>query len=201
MNWASLSGNDKLAVYGSVLVIVGGLLSFGLGLGWLALLAAIAMLIIVFLPQMSPNTNLPGAKGSLMLICGLVAGVAAILGILFVLPVLGFYFSGFFGASPLAPIMFFVSVAGGLLMAWAGWQAFQGEGGKFNVGMSSGTGGTGGTATGPSTTTTTTPPPPPDATMAPPAGGTMAPPPGGATTTSTTTTTTERSDMEDRPPA
>ena len=79
MNWASLSSNDKLAVYGSVAVLIGGLLSFGLGLGWLALLAAIGMLLIVFLPSMSPNTNLPGSKGSLMLICGAIAAAAAVL--------------------------------------------------------------------------------------------------------------------------
>jgi asparagine N-glycosylation enzyme membrane subunit Stt3 len=170
MNWASLSSNDKLAVYGSVAVIIGGILSFGIGLGWLALLAAIAMLIIVFLPSMSPNTTLPGAKGSLMLICGAIAAIGAVLGLLIALPFIGFYFT----YNIVSAIGFLIAIAGGLLMGWAGWQAFQGEGGKFNVGMNrTGTG----TGTGMGTGM------------------------GGASTTSTTTTTTEQTEMEEPPRA
>jgi hypothetical protein len=126
MNFSSLSSNEKLAVYGSVAVIVGGLIGF-YGVGLLAVLAAVAMLAIVFLPQMSPSTNLPGSKGSLMLLAGGVAAVVLVLSLLVYSGVL-FAFAGF------GSILFLVAVVGGLVMAWAGWQEFQAEGGKFQLG-------------------------------------------------------------------
>ena len=65
MNFNSLSSNEKLAVYGAIAVILGILIAsggfFGFGLGLLALIAAIAMLVIVFLPQLSSGTSLPGS--------------------------------------------------------------------------------------------------------------------------------------------
>ena len=128
MNFSTLSSNEKLAVYGSVAVIIGGLIGF-YGVGLLAVLAAIAMLAIVFLPQMSPTTNLPGSKGSLMLLAGGVAAVVLVLSLLVYAGVL-FAFSGF------GSILFLVAVVGGVLMAWAGWQEFQSEGGKFQLGSS-----------------------------------------------------------------
>jgi len=74
MDFSKLSSNDKLAVIGAGLAIVGAVLAFGGG-GSFGLLTGILMLVIVFLPQFSPNTTLPGSKGSLMLIVG---GVSAI---------------------------------------------------------------------------------------------------------------------------
>ena len=71
MNWNALSSAEKLAVYGSVATLVGGIVGGTVSaLGWLAFLAAIAMLIVVFLPQFSPQTRLPGSKGSFMLVLG-----------------------------------------------------------------------------------------------------------------------------------
>ena len=128
MNFSSLSSNEKLAVYGSVAVIVGGLVGF-YGVGLIAVLAAIAMLVIVFLPQMSPSTTLPGSKGSLMLLVGGVAAVVLVLSLLVYSGVL-FAFAG------ISSILFLIAVVGGLLMAWAGWQEFQSEGGKFQLGSS-----------------------------------------------------------------
>ena len=183
MNWASLSSNDKLAVYGAAAVIIGALLGAGIsGLIWLALLAAIAMLVIVFLPMMSPNTTLPGGRGSLMVAAGGIAAIAAVLALLlaFSNPFggLGFWFE----FAPLNAIFFLIAVVGGLVMGWAGWQAFQAEGGKFNVGAGGG-GTTGGGTTGGGST-----------------GGSMGAGTGTtAATTSTTTTTTERTDIDDRP--
>lgn len=134
MNFSSLSSNEKLAVYGSIAVIVGGLVGF-YGVGLIAVLAGIAMLVIVFLPQMSPSTTLPGSKGSLMLLVGGIAAVVLVLSLLVYSGVL-FAFAG------ISSILFLVAVAGGLLMAWAGWQEFQSEGGKFQLGNSGATTGT-----------------------------------------------------------
>ncbi len=159
MDFSKLSANDKLAAIGAVLAIVGALLSFGGG-GTFTLLTGVAMLIIVFLPQFSPSTTLPGSKGSLMLIVGGVAGIAAVLSLLAILTVLGAF--ALYGG--LWFIGLLLSTAGGLLMGWASWKEFQAEGGKFNLGMAS-----------------STPPPPPAAPpaapMSPPPAAPMSPPP------------------------
>jgi hypothetical protein len=132
MDFSKLSSNEKLAAVGAVAAIVGALLSFGGG-GTFTLLTGVAMLIILFLPQFSPNTTLPGSKGSLMLIVGGVAGIAALLSLLAILTVLGAF--ALYGG--LWFIGLLLSTAGGLLMGWASWKEFQAEGGKFNVGMAS----------------------------------------------------------------
>jgi len=146
MNWSRLTQNEKLAVYGSAAVIIGAAIGGAASaLGWLALLAALAMLAVVFLPQMSPQTSLPGSKGSLMVALGGIAAVVMLLGLLTAIAWLGLYFS----ILPLQAIFFLLAVAGGLVMGWAGWQEFQAEGGKFQIGTPSGGSGT--------------PPPPPPA--------------------------------------
>ncbi len=144
MDFSKLSSNDKLAVIGAALAIVGSVVSFGAGP--YGVLTGILMLVIVFLPQFSPSTKLPGTKGSLMLVVGGVAGIGAVLTLIAWLPYLGSMGTYFIGG--------LLGIAGGLLMGWAAWQTFQAEGGKFNMGMSS----------GPSA-----PPAPPASTYTPPA--------------------------------
>jgi hypothetical protein len=148
MDFSKLSSNEKLAAIGAVAAIVGALLSFGGG-GTFTLLTGVAMLIIVFLPQFSPNTTLPGSKGSLMLIVGGVAGIAALLSLLAILTVLGAF--ALYGGLWFVGLL--LSTAGGLLMGWASWKEFQAEGGKFNLGTAS----------------SSAPPAPPAPPMAPPA--------------------------------
>ena len=185
MNFSALSSNEKLAVYGSVAVIIGGLIGF-YGVGLLAVLAAIAMLAIVFLPQMSPSTNLPGSKGSLMLLAGGVAAVVLVLSLLVYAGVL-FAFSGF------GSILFLVAVVGGVLMAWAGWQEFQSEGGKFQLGSS------GAAASAPPASTA------PPASSAPPAtyDEPASAPPAATEPSNPPTAPAPSSDteMDDRPPS
>jgi len=151
MDFSKLSSNDKLALYGAIAAVVGAILSLGIGL--ITLLAALLVGFVVLQPQVAPTVNLPGSKGSLMLLGG---GVAAVFSILGMLSWMGyaFVFSG------MTVIFSLVAVAGSLLMAWAGWQAFQAEGGKFQLGSSGGTSAA----------------PPPPAPMAPPPAP-MAPPP------------------------
>jgi hypothetical protein len=133
MDFSKLDQNEKLAVYGAAAVIVGALVGYGAsGLGVIALLAAIAMLAIIFLPQMSPSTKLPGSKGSLMLIAGAAAAVVLVLGLLNLLTVLG----ALLRFSAIATIFYLIAVVGGVVMAWAGWQELQREGGKWVLGSS-----------------------------------------------------------------
>ncbi|MDQ2690072.1 MAG: hypothetical protein M3Y29_07350, partial [Chloroflexota bacterium] len=99
MDFSKLDQTEKLAVYGAAASIIGPLLAsagFGFGVGWFTLLLALAMLAIVFMPQFSPRTNLPGSKGSLMLVVGGIAGVSALLSLLSGLGLLGL-----FGLSPI----------------------------------------------------------------------------------------------------
>ena len=123
---------------------------------WLAVLAAIGMLVIVFLPQFSPSTTLPGSKGTLMATLGLVAVASAVITLLQWLSVIGLLFSSF------GTIMLIVAIAGTAVMAWAGWQELQGEGGQWKFGMD------GPTKASPAATTEATPPAPPAAAPPPP---------------------------------
>jgi hypothetical protein len=173
MDWSKLDQNDKLAVYGAVAGIVGPILAsvgYGFGVGWLTLLLSLAMLAIVFMPQISPQTTLPGSKGSLMVLVGGIAGVSALLALL-----AGFGLMAFFGGVGI--VGWLIGIAGGLLMGWAGWQAFQAEGGKFRLGTTAAPP----SAAPPPTASTEAPPPapmqtpPPPPPMEPPAA--QAPPP------------------------
>jgi len=135
MNFSSLSSNEKLAAYGAIAAIVGVLIaSFLAGLAWVTLLAGIAMLVVVFLPQISSGTQLPGKKGSIMFLVGLIGGIAAALALLTTVTQLGAYLETW----AVQTLFLLIGVAGGLVMAWAGWQQFQAEGGSFQLG----TGGT-----------------------------------------------------------
>jgi hypothetical protein len=126
MDFSKLNSNEKLASIGAVVAIVGGVLG-GIGGGGLNLLTAILMLVIVFLPQFSPTTTLPGSKGSLMVLVGGGAGIGALLALISILPYLGIFGGYFLGLG--------ASIVGGLIMGWAGWKEFQSEGGKFQIGM------------------------------------------------------------------
>lgn len=167
MNFSSLSSNEKLGVYGSIAVIIGILIAsgglFGFGLGLLALIAAIAMLVIVFLPQMSPGTSLPGSKGTLMFAAGIIAAAVLVITLIQFIEFIG----GFLGS--VNGIFFLIAVVGSLVMAWAGWGELQTEGGTFRFGSGGTSGTTGTTRSGPAPSSppantsgmgSTTPPPP-----------------------------------------
>jgi hypothetical protein len=177
MDFSKLSSNDRLAAIGAAVAIVGALFGFGGG-GSFGLLTGIVMLAIVFLPQLSPSTKLPGSKGSLMVIVGGLAGLGALAALL-ALFTYGFFVGGYF-------IGLLLSIAGGLLMGWAGWQEFQSEGGKLQLGSASGP-----AASGPGSSAPPAAPPP----AAPPPAPTSAAPP-----TTSADTAGDPGD-ENRPPA
>ena len=130
MDLSKLNSNEKMAALGAVLAIIGSLVSFGAGP--YGVLTGLAMLLIIFLPQFSPTTNLPGSKGSLMVVVGGAAGIGAVLTLLAWLPYLGIIGGYFIGG--------LLGIVGGLLMGWGGWQEFQAEGGKFQLGAGPSTG-------------------------------------------------------------
>ena len=137
MDFSKLSQNEKLMLYGSVAAIIGGIVGGISGVIWIAVLAAIAVIAVLLLPQFSPQTKLPGSRGSLLVAIGGVGAVAAALALLTVIVDIGFWFE--FAA--VRTIFFLIGVAGALLVGWLAWQAFQAEGGKFNLGTASSGGG------------------------------------------------------------
>jgi vacuolar-type H+-ATPase subunit I/STV1 len=133
MDLSKLNAFERLAAYGAIATVIGGVVAAASypghwGVAWLVAILGLAMLAVVFLPQLSPDTKLPGKKGSLMVIVG---GVAALLMALIFLTTIAFTFEGF----DVSSFLFLVALAGALVMGWAGWQAFQAEGGKFDIGM------------------------------------------------------------------
>ena len=132
MDLSKLSAPEKLAVYGAVATVIGGVIAAASypghwGVTWLGAILGLAILAVIFLPQMSPGTTLPGKKGSLMVVLG---GLAAVLMVYIFLTTIAFTFEGF----DLQSALFLVAVAGAVVMGWAGWQAFQAEGGKLQIG-------------------------------------------------------------------
>ena len=134
MDISKLNSNERLAFWGAILSIVGTILTIvgayiGAGGLYLTFILALAMIAILFLPTWSPQTKLPGSKGTLMLIVGGIAGIGALLGLLTLLSVIAFL-----GSELLFVLGLLIGIVGGLMMGWGGWQEFQAEGGKFQLG-------------------------------------------------------------------
>ena len=182
MDFSKLSQNEKLAVYASAAVIIGGLISNWGGLLFLSILAAIGVAFVVFLPQFSATTSLPGSKGSLMAALGVVAAVAAVITAL--------QWIRFLGDIDFNTIMFYVAVIGALVLAWAGWQELQSEGGKWVFGGTT-------NATSPATSPPAAPPP----AAAEPPRDVYEAPAAPATPEAQAPSASDERDPEDRPPA
>ncbi|HEX7173474.1 MAG TPA: hypothetical protein VF365_12820 [Candidatus Limnocylindria bacterium] len=134
MDLSKLSQNEKLALYGAIVVFLAGIISNWGGLLYLSILAAVGVAIVLFLPQLSPKTSLPGSRGSLLAVLGLIAfGGAAIE----LLRYLGYTFDTL---GRFSTLLFIVALIGSAVMAWAGWQELQREGGRWVLGGSGATG-------------------------------------------------------------
>jgi len=135
MDFSKLSASEKMATYASVAVAI--LAIYALANDWggllaISLIGALGVIAIVFVPQMSPGTNLPGSRGSLMLIFG---GGAAIFWAIAALSWLNWIFNHL---GSVDTWIFLVGLAAAIWLGWMSWQAFQGEGGKFVLGSSGG---------------------------------------------------------------
>ena len=93
MDLSKLDQNDRTAAIASAVLVIAGLFAattyVTYGITWLAILAGVGMLFVVLQPQIASGVNLPGSKGSLMLILG---GIAAVIMVLALLTTLGFIF-------------------------------------------------------------------------------------------------------------
>jgi hypothetical protein len=133
MDLSKLSASERLAVYASAVVVITGFLSVAWSWGTLMLLAAVAGLVVlggILLPQLSPNTNLPAPKGLVMLGGGIVAAAVFVITAIDWLGWIGDHLATF------DTLQFLVGLVASLVMAWAGWRAYQ-ESGRVAVPPSS----------------------------------------------------------------
>jgi hypothetical protein len=133
MDFSKLSSSEKMAVYAAVAVVILAIYSLAYrwgGLMALPLLGGLGVLAVIFLPQMSPNTKLPGSRGSLLVLAG---GAAALFWALNTLVWLGYIFNNL---GEIDTWIYLVGFAAALWLGWQCWQAFQSEGGTLRVGSS-----------------------------------------------------------------
>lgn len=133
MDLSKLSASERMAVYASAVVVITGFLSVAWSWGTLMLLAAVAGLVVlggILLPQLSPNTNLPAPKGLVMLGGGIVAAAVFVITAIDWLGWIGDHLATF------DTLQFLVGLVASLVMAWAGWRAYQ-ESGRVAVPPSS----------------------------------------------------------------
>jgi hypothetical protein len=164
MDLSKLNQNEKMAAAAAAIAVVAGLVGFSYSVTILGVLFAVGLLVVIFLPQLSPNTRLPGSKGSLMLVTG---GVSALLMVLSLLVSFGIVFVNF----QIGDVLFLIAVAAAVAAGWFSWQQFSAEGGKFQLGATGTTSeGTTAAASGSPTVASTeaprplepAPPPPPE---------------------------------------
>jgi hypothetical protein len=128
MRLSPLDQNEKLALLGSVTVLLAGLMSGWGGLVWVAIAAALAMAVVVIVPRVWAAAPLPGSRGTLMATLGVVALAAAAIElsrwISYVFNTLGMQ----------STLAFLIGIAGVAVMAYAGWNALQSEGGRWRFG-------------------------------------------------------------------
>ena len=131
MDFSKLGQNERNAAIAAAVLVVAGLVAAATysvySMTWFAVIAALGLLFVVLQPQIAAGVTLPGSKGSLMLLLGGIAGGVMLLALLVAMGLIFLNF-GF------ADVMFLVAVAAGLAAAWTGWQEFQSEGGKFQIG-------------------------------------------------------------------
>jgi hypothetical protein len=133
MDMSKLDQNERMALIAAIVVFLAGLVSSWGGLLFISVLAALGVAIVVLLPQFSPSTALPGSRGSLLAALGLAGFAAATLELLIWIG----YITGNFGR--FGTLLFVVAFVASAVMAWAGWQALQAEGGKLQFGVNQAT--------------------------------------------------------------
>ena len=130
MDFSKLDQHERTAVVASGALVIAGVFAastYPYSMTWLAVITALGMLSVVFQPQVAARVSLPGSKGSLMLVLGVIAGAIMVLSLLVT-------FSLVFSLLGLPEAFYLIAVAAGVAMAWAGWREFQAEGGKLQLG-------------------------------------------------------------------
>jgi hypothetical protein len=132
MDLARPSPIDRLGVLAAGLVVVTGLISTATGWGAilvLAVLAGVGTLGVILAPRFAPSVRLPGSRGSLLVLLGVVA-------ILSWIPPLIAWLSWIVEhLLSVDTIQFLVGLVGATVLALTGYIAFEAEGGRFQLGV------------------------------------------------------------------
>src|SRR4051794_13917499 len=120
--WEKLNPRERLEVIGGGIIVLGylvGLTNFGIGGSVLALLAAIAIAVILYVKS-APNMNVawPVDPALLNLAISALAAVFVLIGFLTWIGYLGVY-------GGLTVVALLLTVAGTAIMVWGAWQEYQ----------------------------------------------------------------------------
>lgn len=125
MDISKLSSNERTAVIAAAVVLVTGIVSVINDWGSLIIVPILAALVVlggILLPQLAPTVTLPAPKALVMLLAG---AAAALFWVIAAVSWLDWIF-GHLGSFD--TLQFLVGLAASLVMAWAGWRAYQGAG-------------------------------------------------------------------------
>ena len=131
MSSIRLPTSDRLSALCAGVVTVTGILSVDVGWGAilvLAVLAGIGTLGIVVAPRLVPTARLPGSKGSLLVLLGVVALLAWVPPLIAWLDFLATHLLSF------ATLLFLLGFVCAAALAWSGYTTFQAEGGVLRLG-------------------------------------------------------------------
>ena len=119
--WAKLNANEKMVMYGAIIVVVAFLIgvvgSYGLGSASTDLIAAIVIAVIYWLKYSPNKITWPAPIQTIVLV---IAGIAAIFAVLAALAALSFLF--LFGLGAIAVL---VNAVGCAMMAWFAYKEYQ----------------------------------------------------------------------------
>jgi hypothetical protein len=133
MDLSKLDQNEKLALYAAIVVFLAGLISLWGGLLVLSILSAAGVAVVLLLPQFAPNVELPASRGTLLASLGIVAAAFAVIELLIWVEYTVSTIGNF------RTLLFIVTLIAAAVMAWAGWQALQREGGEWQFGTAQST--------------------------------------------------------------
>jgi hypothetical protein len=128
--FSALSANDRLAAIAAIIVTITGVVSLFWRWGALMLvptLAALAVLVIIFQARLAPNAKLPMARGVLLLGLG---AIAALIWVLVMFQWLGYITDNLV---TIDTIQFLVGLVASIVLAFAGWRAYQADSGTSAV--------------------------------------------------------------------
>jgi threonine/homoserine/homoserine lactone efflux protein len=128
MSMASMSGSGRATAVAAAITLVTGLLSVANEWGTLMFIPIIASLGVLALFLMPAALSSLGSRGTLLVLFGVATALIWI--------VVAFDWIGWIGdhIADFDTIQFLVGLLAALYLAFAGWQAFRAEGGKFQLG-------------------------------------------------------------------
>jgi hypothetical protein len=120
--WNKFNPRERMTAAGAGVVILAwliGIVARGFGLGSIALLGAIAVLVILYL-KYAPNQNITWPVAPSLLILA-IAAIVELMAVLTLLDWIG-YIGGLSVTGTLSLVLY---VVGGGIMAWGAWQEYQ----------------------------------------------------------------------------